>query len=297
MKIAIYGRRFNKGFNGSIIQMFETLRKHNIKYWIYKPFANFIKEKVAYEPACEGLFSHPIDGWDDFDMIFSIGGDGTFLETVTLVKDSGIPVLGINSGRLGFLANVSKEIIPQALEQVINHEYTLEKRSLLKIETELDDFGDNNYALNEVALQKHVSPSMIKVHAFYNDQLINTYWSDGLIVSTPTGSSAYSLSCGGPIVHPNSKNFVITPIAPHNLTVRPLVISDEGILRLKLEGMQKTAKLSLDYRAVHRAFYEEIIIKKADFFVNFVNLVNNNYFSTLQKKLMWGVDVRNYGNQ
>jgi NAD+ kinase len=293
MKIAIYGRRFNRSFNGSIIQMFETLKKYDVKYWIYRPFASFIKEKVFYEPQCEGFFNQPIDDWNDIDMIFSIGGDGTFLETVTLVKDKGIPILGINSGRLGFLANVSKEVIPQALEQIFNKEYELEQRSLLQIETEMDDFGDNNFALNEVALQKHVSPSMIKVHAYYNDELINTYWSDGLIVSTPTGSSAYSLSCGGPIVHPNSNNFVLTPIAPHNLTVRPLVISDAGVIRLKLEGVQKSAKLSIDYRAVHRAFYEEIIIKKANFKVNLVKLFNNNYFSTLQKKLMWGVDLRN----
>ncbi len=293
MKIAIYGRRFNQSFNGSIIQIFEMLKKHNIKFYIYRPFATFIKGKLSYEPACDGLFSQPIDDWNDIDMVFSIGGDGTFLETVNMIKDKGIPILGINSGRLGFLSYVSKEGIPLALDQVLKGEYKVEQRSLLEIHTEMDDFGNNNFALNEVALQKHVSPSMIKINAFYNDELINTYWSDGLIVSTPTGSSAYSLSCGGPIVHPNSNNFVITPIAPHNLTVRPLVLSDKGIIKLKLEGSQKSAKLSIDYRSVHRTFFEEIIIKKADFSMNLVKLFNNNYFSTLQKKLMWGVDMRN----
>ncbi|MEA3448259.1 MAG: NAD kinase [Bacteroidota bacterium] len=294
MKIAIYGRRFNQSFNGSIIQIFEMLKKNKIKFCIYRPFATFIKEKLAYEPACEGLFNHPADDWNDIDMVFSIGGDGTFLETVNMIKDKGIPILGINSGRLGFLSYVSKNEIPRALEQVLQGEYKMEQRSLLETHTEMDDFGDNNFAMNEIALQKHVSPSMIKINAFYDDELINTYWSDGLIVSTPTGSSAYSLSCGGPIVHPNSNNFVITPIAPHNLTVRPLVISDEGTIKLKLEGTQKSAKLSLDYRSVHRTFFEEIIIKKANFSINLVKLFNNNYFSTLQKKLMWGVDMRNY---
>ncbi|MFO7789151.1 MAG: NAD kinase [Bacteroidota bacterium] len=293
MNIAIYGRYFSQSFHGSIIQIFETLKKHKVKFWIYRPFAAFINEKLSYEPVSEGLFNQPVDDWKDIDMVFSIGGDGTFLETITMIKDKGIPVLGINSGRLGFLANVSKDSIPLALEQIVNGKYELEQRSLLEIHTEMDDFGDNNFALNEMALQKHVSPSMIKVNAFYNDELINTYWSDGLIVSTPTGSSAYSLSCGGPIVHPNSHNFVITPIAPHNLTVRPLVISDQGEIKLKLEGVPKSAKLSLDYRSVNRVFYEEILIKKANFKINFVKLFNNNYFSTLQKKLMWGVDMRN----
>jgi NAD+ kinase len=293
MKIAVYGRRFNQSFNGSIIQVFEILKKHNIRFLIYRPFALFIKEKLSYEPDCEGLFNLSNDEWKNVDMVFSIGGDGTFLETVNMIKDKGIPVLGINSGRLGFLSNVSKDGIPLALDQVLKGEYDLEKRSLLEIQTKKDDFGDNNFALNEIALQKHVSSSMIKINAYYNDELINTYWSDGLIVSTPTGSSAYSLSCGGPIVHPNSNIFVITPIAPHNLTVRPLVISDEGTIKLKLEKTNKSAKLSLDYKSVHRPFLEEIIIKKANFSVNLVRLFKNNYFSTLQKKLMWGVDMRN----
>lgn len=293
MKVAIYGRRFNRSFNGSIIQIFEELKRLNVEYVVYQPFANFIIEKVHYDPKGLGTFILPLDDMSDIDMVFSIGGDGTLLESVTLVKDKGIPILGINSGRLGFLANVSKEFIAQALSQVVNGEYSLEQRSLLEIQTEEEDFGQNNFALNEVALQKHISTSMIKINAWYNDEFVNTYWSDGLIVSTPTGSSAYSLSCGGPIVHPSSESFIITPVAPHNLTVRPLVLSDSGVIRLKLEGSQKNAKLSLDYRSVHRVIYDDIIIKKAGFYINLVKLFNINYFSTLQKKLMWGVDIRN----
>lgn len=292
MRIAIYGRRFDKSFNGSIIQIFEELKKHNVEFVIYKPFAEFIQNKVKYFPDCTGYFESN-DALKHVDMMFSIGGDGTLLETVTIVRETGIPILGINSGRLGFLANVSRDIIPQALEQLFNKEYSLEKRSLLEVTTSQDDFNGHNFALNEIAIQKHISPSMIKINAWYNDEFINRYWSDGLIVSTPTGSSAYSLSCGGPIVHPESESFVITPVAPHNLTVRPLVISDKGVLRLSLEGKQKSAKLSLDYRSVHRQFDEEILIKKANFQINLVKLVNINYFSTLQKKLMWGVDIRN----
>lgn len=292
MKIAIYGRRFDKSFNGSIIQIFEELKKHNIDFVVYKPFAEFIQKKVKYVPNCDGFFESK-DSLESIDMMFSIGGDGTLLETVTIVRDSGIPILGINSGRLGFLANVSREIIPQALEQIFQKEYSLEKRSLLEVHTAKNDFGEHVFALNEVAIQKHMSSSMIKINAWYNDEFINRYWSDGLIISTPTGSSAYSLSCGGPIVHPESESFVITPVAPHNLTVRPLVISDKGVIRLSLEGKQKSAKLSLDYRSIHRCFDEEIVIKKANFQINLVKLFNINYFSTLQRKLMWGVDIRN----
>ncbi len=292
MKVAIYGRRFNKSFNGSIIQIFEELKKHKVTYVIYEPFADFIREKVHYNPDCAATFCHESD-LKAIDMMISIGGDGTLLETVTFVKDKEIPILGINSGRLGFLSNVSVDMIPQALNQIMSNEYCLEKRSLLEIETGQDDFEGINFALNEVALQKHASSSMIKIHAWYNDEFINTYWSDGLIVSTPTGSSAYSLSCGGPIVHPASESFIITPIAPHNLTVRPLVLSDKGSIRLKLEEKRESTKLSLDYRSVHRVFRDEILIKKANFQINLVKLFNINYFSTLQKKLMWGVDIRN----
>lgn len=292
MKIAIYGRRFNKSFNGSAIQIFEELKKYEVSYIVYEQFANFIREKVHYYPECENTF-HKETELDDVDMMISIGGDGTLLETVTLIKNKGIPILGINSGRLGLLSNVSVDMIPQALNQIMNKEYSIEKRSLIEVDTGQNDFNELNFALNELAIQKHESSSMIKVHAWYNDEFINTYWSDGLIVSTPTGSSAYSLSCGGPIVHPGSESFIITPIAPHNLTVRPLVLSDKGNIRLKLEGMKKTTKLSLDYRSVNRVFYEDILIKKANFQINLVKLFNINYFSTLQKKLMWGVDIRN----
>jgi len=292
MKVAIYGRRFSKSFNGSAIQIFEELKKHKVAYIIYEQFANFIRDKVHYYPECEGTFSNGNE-LKDVDMMISIGGDGTLLETVTYIKNTDIPILGINSGRLGFLSNVSVDMIPLALNQIMNKEYSLEKRSLIEINTGQNDFNDLNFALNELAIQKHESSSMIKVHAWYNDEFINTYWSDGLIVSTPTGSSAYSLSCGGPIVHPTSESFIITPIAPHNLTVRPLVLSDKGNIRLKLEGKKKTTKLSLDYRSVNRVFQEEILIKKANFQINLVKLFNINYFSTLQKKLMWGVDIRN----
>jgi NAD+ kinase len=293
MKVAIYGRRFNQSFNGSLIRIFEELKAYSIEYVIYKPFSEFIETKVHYATGAKATFTSDNCDWNGIDMLITIGGDGTMLEAVTWMRDKNIPILGINSGRLGFLANVSKEYIVQALEQVMKGEFTLEKRSLIEISTEIDDFQGNNFALNEVALQKYISSSMIKVNAWYNDEFINTYWSDGLIVSTPTGSSAYSLSCGGPIVHPDSESFVLTPIAPHNLTVRPLVVSDNGVIRLKIEGKQKEAKLSLDYRSISREFYSEIIIKKAKFNINLVKLFNINYFSTLQKKLMWGVDLRN----
>ncbi len=293
MRVAIYGRNFSRSFNGSIIQLFEELNKNKVEYIIYEPFFMFIREKVHYEPLCIDTFTQEDSSWKEVDMMFSVGGDGTLLETVNLIKDVEIPILGINSGHLGFLANVSKEIIPQAVQQVLNNEYTLESRSLLEVVTSKNDFGNDVFAMNEVALLRYKNPSMIKINAWYNDEFINTYWSDGLIVATPTGSTAYSLSAGGPIVHPASESIIITPVAPHHLTVRPLVVSDKGHIRLKLESNVKKAKLSLDYRAVQRAFLKEILIKKANFSIKLVNLYKINYFCTLQKKLMWGVDIRN----
>lgn len=210
-----------------------------------------------------------------------------------MIKDKQIPILGINSGRLGFLASISKDNVVQALGNLLSGNYTIEKRSLLTVNSDEDMFGDTNYALNDFTMQKNLKPSMVKISAYFNGVFLNTYWADGLIVSTPTGSTAYSLSCGGPIVYPGSNNFVLTPIAPHNLSVRPLVLPDDGELLLRLEGSERNVILSLDSRSVTRKIYEDLIIRRSDFTINVVKLPDINYFSTLRKKLMWGADMRN----
>lgn len=293
MKIAVYGRSFNRAYNGTIIQVFEELKKNGASVLIYRPFFRFIEEKVGYTPQHEALFNQPLDSINDIDVILSIGGDGTFLDTVNLIKDKQIPILGINSGRLGFLASISKDNVVQALGNLLSGNYTIEKRSLLTVNSDEDMFGDTNYALNDFTMQKNLKPSMVKISAYFNGVFLNTYWADGLIVSTPTGSTAYSLSCGGPIVYPGSNNFVLTPIAPHNLSVRPLVLPDDGELLLRLEGSERNVILSLDSRSVTRKIYEDLIIRRSDFTINVVKLPDINYFSTLRKKLMWGADMRN----
>ncbi len=227
------------------------------------------------------------------DFLFSIGGDGTLLKSVTLVRDSNIPILGINAGRLGFISSVSTDQLESAINDVLKNKYEIKKRTLLCLETGNKLFGNVNYALNEVAVVKKDTSSMIRVDAFIDDEFLNSYWADGLIIATPTGSTGYSLSCGGPIIVPGSENIVITPIAPHNLNVRPIVLTDHSKIKLKVVDRDQLALVSLDSR--FRAFDSSIdlIIKKANFNINLVEPHSNSFISTIRSKLMWGIDKRN----
>ena len=228
------------------------------------------------------------------DLLISFGGDGTLLDTVTMIKDSNIPVLGINAGRLGFLANITQEDIVLAVKALKNKDYKLDKRSLLKVKSKtLSEIKTSNFALNEITVHKKDSSSMLKIDAFLDNEFLNSYWADGLIISTPTGSTAYSLSCGGPIISPGSNNFVITPVSPHNLNLRPMVVGDHVVIRLRAESRESQFLLTMDSRSISIENNEEIFISKADFSIKLIELPDHNFFKTIRNKLFWGKDSRN----
>lgn len=293
MKIAIYGRQFNSSVVPFLQHIFDCLAARQIETIIYDKFNQFIADKIKLNTAPD-TFSSAEDLKGQVDMLFSLGGDGTMLDTVTLIRDSNIPVLGINFGRLGFLASINKDDIESAIESLIQKNYTLDKRSLLNIESAFNPFGFDNFALNDITFHKRDTSAMIIIHAYLNNEFLNSYWADGLIVATPTGSTAYSLSCGGPIVFPNSGNIVVTPIAPHNLNVRPIVLSDHNELSFEIEGRSSKYRLSCDSRTEVVDTSVKTVIRKADFQINLVRLNNENYLSTLRNKLLWGIDTRNY---
>ncbi|MGQ1888910.1 NAD kinase [Thermophagus sp. OGC60D27] len=292
MEVAIFGKSFGEIFFNNCHQLFDYLHQKSIKIIIFKPFYEFLVEKVNLKPEVEGFFSTP-EELPLVDMVFSIGGDGTFLQAVTFVRDTGIPVVGINSGRLGFLADISRHELPAALQEIEKGLYDVKNLSVLELTSPKKFIGDFNFALNELAVHKQDSSSMITIHVYLNNEFLNSYWADGLIVSTPTGSTAYSLSVGGPIMHPASQGLIITPIAPHNLTVRPLVVPDNMELTLKMEARGGKFLASLDSRSVVVDVETEIKIRKAAFTVNMVQRTNHSFYSTLRNKLMWGADKRN----
>ena len=215
------------------------------------------------------------------------------MDTITLVRNSGVPILGINLGRLGFLASINKEMIIPAINAIIEGNYTLDKRTLVKIETKNNLFGELNYALNEMTVYKKNPLSMLSIKVFVNNEFLNVYWADGLIIATPTGSTAYSLSCGGPIITPDSENFIITPISTHNLTVRPIVIPDNSLIKIQVESRESDYFASLDSRFLSIPSTTELTVKKESFHINLLKMNNQNFFSTIRHKLLWGSDVRN----
>ncbi len=239
------------------------------------------------------MFNEPFPKNSDIDIVFSIGGDGTFLDAVSYVREKEIPIVGINSGRLGFLANISKKEIPSALKAINEKRFNLEERTLLEVNTDKKYFKEFNFALNEVTVLKRDSGSMITIKVYVNGEYLNTYWADGLILATPTGSTAYSLSLGGPIVIPGSSNFIITPIAPHNLTVRPIVLPDNYDITIKVSGRAENYLLSIDSQSVVVEKNTKICIKAASFKVKTVRIENNTFFNNIRDKLMWGFDKRN----
>lgn len=227
------------------------------------------------------------------DFVISVGGDGTFIESVNYVRDSLVPIVGINTGRLGFLANISKDEMADALGKLQDKKFEHQERSLLKVETESNHFGEANIALNEVTVSRNNSSAMLTVHASLNDEYMNSYWADGLIISTPTGSTAYNLACGGPIIDPSCELHVVTPIAPHNLNVRPIVVPDDAVIKLSVEGRSRSYLLSLDGDSVQINQHEEVIIRKADYKLNVIKIEGHGFLNTIRNKMMWGIDRRN----
>ncbi|OQX74615.1 MAG: NAD kinase [Bacteroidetes bacterium 4484_249] len=292
MKIAIFGKSLPEENKDYIRQLFQKLESVGVSLIIYEPFYKKLKKYIPLKPGISVFNDHNgLNG--DIDFLFSIGGDGTLLDTITFVHNSGIPILGINLGRMGFLSSVSKEKIGQAVDQLLNGRFKLDQRTLLMLETRNNLFGELNYALNELTVYKKDPFSMLKIQAYVNDEFLNSYWADGLIVATPTGSTAYSLSNGGPIILPRSQNFVITPIATHNLTVRPIVIPDNSEIKIKVVGRIKEFFVSLDSRSEAVDSSVELTVKKENFNINLIRLEDEKYFKTIRDKLMWGLDIRN----
>ncbi len=292
MKIGLFGIEFYTNYLSYYKQIIERLEKEKVQIAVYRPLYDLMKNRLKFkkEPA---FFSDYHDIGNNIDVMFSIGGDGTILSSVTLIRDSGIPILGINLGNLGFLSSISKDEIDNTITEVLNNNYILDKRTLLRLETNENLFGELNFALNEFSVHKKDNLSMIKIHVYVNDQFLNTYWADGLIVATPTGSTGYSLSCSGPIVAPGSENFIITPISTHNLTVRPIVLPDSTVIKLKVSGRNNKFFVGLDSR--YEVFHStsEIVLSKCDFRVNLIQVSSSNFFNTIREKLNWGIDKRN----
>ena len=292
MNIALFGKTISEDTKPYIQQIVNKLEAVGAKIMVFAPYYYIIKSEIVFNSEVS-IFNNHNDLRDKVDFLFSIGGDGTLLDTLTLVRDSWIPIIGINVGRLGFLSSISKNEICKAIDNIISGDYLIDKRSLLKVKEPKNLFGELNYGLNELSVSRRESASLMVIHVYVDDIFLNSYWADGIIVSTPTGSTAYSMSCGGPFITPGSKNFVITPIATHNLTVRPVVISDNCKIRIKAEGRDKNFFVSLDSRFEKIDSSMEIEIEKCDFEVNLVQLENKDFFSAIREKLKWGLDVRN----
>ena len=293
MRVAIFGQYF-KGANAPYIQvLLDALKSEGIGYIFFKQFYDLIPEELQEQVDGECWETHNDLRESGVDFLLSLGGDGTILTAVTYVRDSGVPVLGINLGRLGFLAIVEKKIIKDAIQLLTKGMYAIEARSMLYLESNSPLFGEVPYALNDFALHKRDTSSMMIIHAYINGDFLNSYWADGIIVATPTGSTGYSLSCGGPIIFPYSGNLVITPVAPHNLNVRPIVISDNSIISFEIEGRSQNFLCTLDSRLETVNPQHQLAVRKCDFDIHLVQLHNFTFLKTIHEKLSWGIDQRN----
>lgn len=291
MKIGVHGKEFNRQTIPLIEKIFATLTAHKVEILVSAKFEKYLKaqafKKFKWKRYSEG------QDLKKLDIFLSIGGDGTLLESVTHIGSNQTPILGINTGRLGFLATISKEEIETSLTKVLKGAFTFDQRALLRLESNKKLFGKLNFALNDFTIVKKDSSSMITVHTYIDGEFLNSYWADGLIVSTPTGSTGYSLSCGGPLVFPGSGNFILTPVSPHNLTVRPIVVSDESELSFEVEGRNKEFLVSMDSRIAVVDESVKLKVVKERFKANLISLEGQNYFKTLRQKLNWGLDIRN----
>lgn len=293
MKVGIFGQSNNENTIKYVKELVGLCKQYNVSIVFEENFSkSFYPE--AKDKNVE-TFSEYKDLNKDLDFFFSVGGDGTFLRSITFIRDLEIPVIGINTGRLGFLANIQKESIRTAFEQIVQGQFIVQKRSLLQVSTEggITDFGNLNFALNEITITRKNTASMIKVDTILDKEFLTSYWSDGLIISTPTGSTGYSLSCGGPIISPTSKNIVLTPIAPHSLAVRPLVIPDQTEIDLEIDSRADEVLLTLDSRMYTLNNKSKVFIKKCNFYIKTLQVDDQTFIKTLREKLLWGEDKRN----
>jgi NAD+ kinase len=292
LKVAIYSRVFESTQQKDIQLFFDELEKEKIEPLIFTDFYEQAAQHLRLPPSAQ-TFSHHLELTADIDFLISLGGDGTLLDTVTFVRDKAIPVVGINFGRLGFLASIGRNEMIEAVRALARRSYIIDKRSLIHLDSNIPLFNDVPYGLNEFAIHKRDIAPMVKIHTYINGELLNTYWADGLILATPTGSTAYSLSCEGPVVFPESRSFVLTPIAPHNLNVRPIVIPDNTIISFEIESRSDEVICALDSRRELVDKNVLLAVRKENFSVNLVRLNENNFLQTLRNKLSWGLDKRN----
>lgn len=292
MKAAIYSRVLEEEQHRDVQLFFDELAEQRIEPVIFKSFCDQLEGKIRLPEKSETFsFSEDLD--DEIEFIISLGGDGTLLDTVTLVRDKSITIMGINFGRLGFLASIGRDEVKTAVQAIARRTYITDTRTLIHLDASIPLFGNVPYALNEFSVHKRDVAPMIKIHTYLNGEFLNTYWADGLIVATPTGSTGYSLSCNGPIVFPDSGSFVINPVAPHNLNVRPIIVPDNNIISFEIESRSEQIICSLDSRREIVSKDIQLAVRKESFDINLLRLSENNFLQTLRNKLTWGLDKRN----
>ena len=293
MKVAIYGQYYKPEDKEYIEELFQILEKNKIEFVIEQNYFSGLQKEITLKNI--QTFSSYTELNASFNFMLTVGGDGTILRAVTFIRNSDIPIVGINTGRLGFLATVQKDEIQNAIEQLLKQNYKIKERTLLSVTTspKIKSLKSLNFALNEVSVSRKNTASMITIETLIDDEYLTSYWSDGLIISTPTGSTGYSLSCGGPIITPQAKSFALTPIAPHNLNARPIVIPDDTIIKLKISGRENEFFLSLDSRITSINCNTEIFVQKANFNLKMVQINDQTFIKTLREKLLWGQDTRN----
>ena len=294
MKIAVFGQYYQNNTHSIVEKVVAFLEQNNIEICFYKKFYDKLLENKVIASKYPTFDSHECLK-DNFDYLISIGGDGTILRAATFVRNYNLPIIGINAGRLGFLATIQEENIQKQLTRVVANNFSISKRTLVSLHAHPEnvDLEDLNFALNEITVSRKDTTSMITIETYINNEYLNSYWADGLIISTPTGSTGYSLSCGGPVIMPTSNCFVITPIAPHNLTARPLIIPDDSELTLKIKGREEQYLVSLDSRITSVSNETTLTIKKSDFHISIIEFPEEGFLRTIRKKLLWGEDKRN----
>ncbi|MFL5786583.1 MAG: NAD kinase [Flavisolibacter sp.] len=292
MKVAIYSRVLELSQQKDVQLFFDELKREQIVPVLFKSYYEEIKPHISLSDPLQTFSAHT-DLTDEIDFVISLGGDGTLLDTVTLVRDKNIPVVGINFGRLGFLAGIGRDEMSAAIKALARRSYIIDRRTLIHLDSNIPLFNDVPYALNEFAIHKRDTAAMIKIYTYLNGELLNTYWADGLILATPTGSTGYSLSCQGPVVFPDACSLVLTPIAPHNLNVRPIVVPDNTIISFEVESRSDDIICALDSRREIVAKNVLLAVRKENFMLNLVRLNENNFLQTLRNKLSWGLDKRN----
>ena len=294
MQVVVYSQYLKEGDQPFVQELFDALAFHGIAAYVYAPYLETLREKIRFQTNV-GTFEGYLDfRVRNFDFMITLGGDGTILSAATLIRDCEVPVLGINLGRLGFLATIGKQDIRAAIQLLSEGRYSVTQRSTLHLECTPPLFGHIPFALNDFTILKRDTSSMITIHTFVNGAYLNTYWADGIILATPTGSTGYSLSCGGPIVFPDSNNFVLTPVAPHNLNVRPLVISDSAVISFEVEGRSENFLCTMDSRYEIITPENKIAIRRGDFYIKMVTLGDVDFLETIRNKLTWGIDLRNH---